>query len=434
MTAFDRFDPFERRISDALDEIAPTRRPVYLDDVFRLTARTAQRPRWTFLERWLSVDTTLARPGLARIPLRPLLVLALLALLAAAIAFAAGSRQRVPAPFGLADNGTIAYSFGGDLFVRDSLTGQSRLLFGGPGQEAFPSWSPDGQWIGYISTHDNVDHAIVARADGSGSRELAQIPPVGNARIVWRPDSQALAFIYDVSGTPQLSIARIDGSPAVVVDLGGLRPIDVLWRPPSGAQLLIKAHRAGDTMDLYTVQPDGSGLTSFGLPGTSDFGPEYTLSGSVYSQDGNTIAYNSVEKVTGENFSHFRVRLINADGTGGRAVEGPADPLVQEAWPVYSPDGRWIVVHRWEFTRDNPSAEGWLAVMPSDGSAAARDIGPRIAGGENTGLIKTWSPDGTRILMRADNTKQTFSIDPVSGTYETLVWTSELPDWQRIAR
>lgn len=433
MTAFDRFDPFERRISEAIDEIAATRRPDYLDDIFRLTARTAQRPRWAFIERWLSVDTTFARPGLARIPLRPLLVLALLALLAATIAFVAGSRQRVPAPFGPAGNGTVAYSFGGDLFVRDSLTGQSRLLFGGPGQEAFPSYSPDGQWISYVSTSDNVDHFMVARADGSGSRELAQIPPApSNAQAAWRPDSRAIAFVYDVAGIPRLSIAPIDGSPAVQLDLGGLRPLDVSWRPPSGAQLLIRTQAAGQT-GLYTINADGTGIKGLGLPGTSDFGTTYTLSGSTWSPDGKTIAYNSVEAIPGAGASHFRVRLINADGTDGRAVAGPSQVSVQEAWPVYSPDGRWIVVHRWVFKGDSPTAEGWLAVMPSDGSAPARDIGPRIPGGEDTGLSKVWSPDGTRVLMRADNTKQTFSIDPVSGSYEMLVWTSELPDWQRVA-
>jgi Tol biopolymer transport system component len=154
----------------------------------------------------------------------------------------------------------------------------------------------------------------------------------------------------------------------------------------------------------------------------------------VASPDGNTIAYNSVEPVPGAGNSHFRVRLINPDGSGDRAVTGPTDPLIQEAWPVYSPDGKWIVVHRWVFKGDSPTAEGWLAVMPADGSAAARDIGPRIPGGEDTGLSKVWSPDGSRVLMRSNNTLQAFSIDPVTGTYDPLTWTSNLPDWQRVAR
>ena len=72
--------------------------------------------------------------------------------------------------------------------------------------------------------------------------------------------------------------------------------------------------------------------------------------------------------------------------------------------------------------------------MPADGSAPARDIGPRIPGGENTGLSKAWSPDGTRVLMRTGNSTQVFSIDPVTGDSELLDWTTDLPDWQRTAR
>jgi hypothetical protein len=64
----------------------------------------------------------------------------------------------------------------------------------------------------------------------------------------------------------------------------------------------------------------------------------------------------------------------------------------------------------------------------------ARDIGPKIDGGEDTGLIKAWTPDGTRALVRAENTKQLFSIDPVTGSYEELPWGSDdLPDIQRLA-
>ena len=55
------------------------RNHIYLDDIFQATARTSQRPRWTFPERWLPVDTTLSpRPLVGRVPIRGLLLLLLL--------------------------------------------------------------------------------------------------------------------------------------------------------------------------------------------------------------------------------------------------------------------------------------------------------------------------------------------------------------------
>jgi hypothetical protein len=32
------------------------------------------------------------------------------------------------------------------------------------------------------------------------------------------------------------------------------------------------------------------------------------------------------------------------------------------------------------------------------------------------------------------NMHQVFSIDPTTGAYERVPWTTELPDWQRVAK
>jgi hypothetical protein len=66
MTTIDQFDPFERRITEAIVEIAAERRPDYLDSVLQVTARSRQRPRWALPERWLNVNRmTLAAAAVA---------------------------------------------------------------------------------------------------------------------------------------------------------------------------------------------------------------------------------------------------------------------------------------------------------------------------------------------------------------------------------
>ena len=40
MTAFDRFDLLDARVSGALEEIGAASRPDYIDDIFKVTART----------------------------------------------------------------------------------------------------------------------------------------------------------------------------------------------------------------------------------------------------------------------------------------------------------------------------------------------------------------------------------------------------------
>jgi hypothetical protein len=439
MTAVDRFDPFAGRVADALEGIAPASRPAYLDEVLAQTARTPQRPRWTFPGRWLPMQTVIPRSsGLARVPVRPLLILLLLLLLAAAVtALWAGSQPRVPSPFGLAANGRIAYTHAGDIWVRDTLDGGERVLVAADGDQSNASFSPDGQWLSYVTSIAGNDEFMVARADGSGGRRVAEIPRSGNAQAAWRPDSKAIGFIYDRRSVPHLSIVFPDGTPTIEIGMPGLIPLDLAWRPPNGAELLVRAKDAAGATDLYLMRSDGTDQRPLGLPiKQSGFGSGYTNSGAAWSPDGSTIAYNAIVREPGSDGEVFRVHLVDADGSNERPLPGPpSDPLgrpVHVSWPVYSPDGSSILVHNWHMS-DQPDAQGWLAVMPSDGSAPPRDIGPHIPGGNDTGLIKTWSPDGTQVLMRTDNTTTAYSIDPVSGLFEALDWTHDLPDWQRVA-
>jgi Tol biopolymer transport system component len=433
MTTFDRFDPFERRIGEALDGIAPLRRPDYLDDILQLTARSSQRRRWSFPGRWLPVDTTLARPTMfGRIPIRQLIVLAVLvALAAAALAFYVGTQKHVPPPFGLAANGQIAYVVGDDIYVRDTLTGVGRPLIVGPNKQFAPSFSPDGTRIAYASDVLGSDPFLIANADGSNPVQVGLIPPTGNAQAAWAPDSRRMALIYDSppAGVPTLFIVAADGS-SRAVDLGGLKPHDVAWLTPAGDRLLIRAEDAAGRMDFYAINVDGSSRTAFGLPGLTDYGPQFTLSGMSVSPDRSTIAYNGIEAIPGAQGDlrqHFRIHLVAADGTNDRSIPGPSDPFVHENWPVFSPDGKWIVAQRWKF--DSP--DGGLVLIAADGSEPTREIGPQSIGGE---LSKTWAPDGSRILVMNNQTNEIYLIDPVSGSSERITWAVDLPDWQRVAR
>lgn len=440
MTALDQFDPFARRIEEAFDEIAIPRRPPYIDDVLQLTARTSQRPRWTFPERWLPVDTTLARPALlgGRVPLRSIIVLALLAALIASLAIFAGSQRRLPPAFGPAANGQIAYVSNGDIYVRDALTGPGRLLIGGDLDQMAPAFSPDGTRMSYVSDVLGSDAFYLANADGSNAVQIATIQPAGNAQAAWAPDSRRMALIYEILGVPTLSIADVTGR-STPIDLGGLTPWDVAWIPPLGDRLLIRAAAAGDRMDFYTLRPDGSELRALGLDRVSDFGPQFTLSGPVITPDGKTILFNNAEAAHGtfnETFMRFRVHLVDIDGRNERALPGPEDPYYSESWPTVSPDGKWIVAHRWAFAHQVENPTSGLVILPVDGSAAARTVGLTFDGGDRTAWFKVWAPDSSRLFVMVEpepDVSHIYSLDPVSGETELLPWADELPDWQRVA-
>lgn len=433
MTALDRFDPFERRIGDAIDEIAAARVPDYLDDILRLTARSSQRPLWTFLERWLPVDSTLARPMLfgRSVPTRTIIVLVAALALIAATAFYVGTQKRLPPPYGPAANGQIVFGIDGDLYVVGDLTGQPRLLLAAEGRQGGVSHSPDGQLIAYDNVVSGVDHIWVANRDGTNPRQVMDRSYSGIS-FSWSPDSKYVAATTNTTGSNELWISPVDGSGGRLLDLGSLRPWDAQWDPIRPDVLLVRAEdKQTKIVDLYFVDLQGTVLSKLGLQGAMLYGPEYEFAGMAISPDGQTIAYNVVERdIPG--FDRFRAHLINRDGTNEREVAVPQtfDSPYSQAWSIFSPDGKWIAMESWVTDTEDFSAVNQIAVAPVDGSAPARWVGPSLPG---RSLVKTWAPDGSKVLMHVNDADDVYAIDPVTGAYQLLPWKSDFPDWQRVA-
>src|SRR6188474_2149422 len=150
MSAFDRSDRFQHELPDILTAIAAPREPDYVDDLLAQASATRQRPRWSFLERWLPMDATVRYSArVPSIPWRPIVVAALLIALVAAALLVAGSQQRIPPPFGPAKNGALLYG-DGDIYVREGIDGASRLLIGGPTDDFAAGFTRDGARMTFL--------------------------------------------------------------------------------------------------------------------------------------------------------------------------------------------------------------------------------------------------------------------------------------------
>ena len=170
-------DRFDRRLPAILDEISQPRTPDYFDDLLGLTARTRQRPAWTLPERWLPMVDIARQPAFARqVPWRPIAVLALiLLLLAASLAFVIGSRHPLPAPFGPARNGLVAYAKAGDIYTADPVTGEATAIVTGPETTCSPVCSLDGTRFAFERRW------ATARVRGTGSSSPGQTEPGSSA-------------------------------------------------------------------------------------------------------------------------------------------------------------------------------------------------------------------------------------------------------------
>lgn len=188
-------DRFEQRLPTRLEELAAPRVPSYFDDVIHTTARTRQRPTWSFAERWFPVSSITNRlVTTPRAPMRLVAVgiLAILAL-AALLIVASGSRPvPVPAPFGVAGNGRIAWADTTGAIVTAELDGVGpRPIVPGPGNDR-PQFSPDGTRLAYLRQTSSGAVVVVAAADGSDPVTLASVP--STIGLVWAPDSRSLVL------------------------------------------------------------------------------------------------------------------------------------------------------------------------------------------------------------------------------------------------
>ena len=424
---------FERQLPVTLNELADPRTPDYLDDLLWQTARTSQRPAWSFLERWLPMLDVVRQPVAApKIPWRSIgLAFALLALLIAMVAaLLVGGRANPPAPFGPASNGLVAYASEGDIFTADPVTGASTAIVSGPTTDINPRWSLDGTRLAFErKTEGDIGPGLLYVAQDDGSNPILVTPEAlpGIESYQFSPDGDELLISASPDRTPGILIAATDGSGIRKLDLP--RPAtNAAWRPPDGNEILFTDngnYTSGfgslyamnvETREIRVVLYREDGLNR---------------AHHMWSPDGTQIAY--VEWIDSSSLT-AQTHIIGADGSGERDLPLPEDAVWQAALS-WSNDGTRLLVIR-GYTGD---FEGSVAaVVPVDGSGFGVEF-------DTTGAIATgcctawaWAPDDTAILgTPTDAAGQPVGqvlLDPVAGTSTAVPWNStSLPTWQRLA-
>ncbi|HEV7809336.1 MAG TPA: hypothetical protein VGO64_01955, partial [Candidatus Limnocylindrales bacterium] len=371
-------DRLSTELPPILVDLADERMPDYIHDLLGRSAASSQRPAWTFPGRWIPMAELVAeRRFVPRLPLRALAVAALLALLVAGAVWFAGSRHRVPAPFGPAGNGLIVSAQGGDLFTGDPVTGRSQLLLGGPERDTSPLVSPDGERVAFLRGDARTFDLMVLRVEGGTPARASGTTVSDGITYEWAPDSRSLLLPY---ANGDLIRADAGGAPPVIVAHG----VDVdlhAFRPPDGGELLFQYHNS--VVGLFAMHPDGSGVRTI-LPAVGD-----EINGARWSPDGSRIVFARKSSDGTQ-----RLFVAAADGTGAVALTSDPRAWVETDF-VWSPDGTRVAFDRW--LRD-PATGNWNIQPVAIVTVASHELRAVGSVPVSEGSLFEWSPDGQSLL------------------------------------
>ncbi len=276
------------------------------------------------------------------------------------------------------DGRRIAMSVLTKVYTMDAAKGATaKRLTSGDNWEFKPAWSPDGQWIAYVTWSTNGGQIWKTRADGSGRPQQLTNVPAFYTDIVYSPDG---ARIIGLRGNQYMRQQTFS-------EFGGLRiPLDLVWLPAEGG-------------DVHLIVP-ARGLGH----------PHFAQDASrihVYSNSGLiSLRYDGTDRRT-----HLRVT--------GPARPGSTTPPAADA-VMLRPDGRWALA--------SVNNQLWVvAVPPYSGTAPTvnvrspslpvkrlTDIGADYFGWADGGKTLTWGI-GSTFFRRAFDSIDFTAQEPPSG-------------------
>ena len=132
----------------------------------------------------------------------------------------------------------VVFCYGGDLWKASTDGGHATRLTAHPGQELFPKFSPDGQWIAFTGQYDGDEQVYVMPTAGGIPKQLTYYPAAGPLPPRWGYDHQVYGWSPDGTKVLFRSLRDADGGKTLTglytVNVRGGLP-QMLPMPTSGA-------------------------------------------------------------------------------------------------------------------------------------------------------------------------------------------------------
>lgn len=166
------------------------------------------------------------------------------------------------------DGRQLAFSALTHLYVMDFPNGKARRVTHGNAREFQPAWSPDGQWLAYVTwSADEGGNIWKARADGEGAPQRLTSSPAFYMEVNWSKDASRIV-------ASRVARQRSLQNPIMEVFDREVEAFDLVWIPSEGGEAKLIAPARGAARPHFTNDPDriyvhfGQSLFSMRYDGT----------------------------------------------------------------------------------------------------------------------------------------------------------------------
>jgi Tol biopolymer transport system component len=271
-------------------------------------------------------------------------------------------------------------------------------------RDAYPFWSPDGKQIVFQSDRNATmlgrDQIYIMNADGSDVRRLT-FHEASDETPVWSPDGTKILFSsYITQENNELFIMNADGSEMHQLTDNPGRDGHQKFSG-DGNQIVFNSVRNGtDDYEIYIMDVDGTNVTRL-----TDFDGWDTY--PSISPDGSKILWRRILPTGGSSSSgrNSEIFIMNRDGSDVTNLTNHPD---FDGYPSWSPDGSKIAFASNRGRKEDFRGNFHIYIMNSDGTSVTKIL-------DNDKLVEDarpmWSPDGSRIMFNRQYVANESSMD-----------------------
>jgi len=213
-----------------------------------------------------------------------------------------------------------------NIWLRRVADSSERQLTGGPGGDYQPNWDPNGRNIVFFSARDGNPDIWSVQLSGGRLTQLTTNPAT-DTNPFYSPDGQQIAFLSDRGGRSEVWVMGADGSSPRRLTSIGAGGHFLRWSK-DGKSIVFRAE-SGTQIRIFRVSVENGSLTR--LPDIAS---------------GAHMSFSPDESLILDVKGHKALWVYPLNGKPAYQVFAFADPDVRIDYPVWSPDGGWVLFDR----------------------------------------------------------------------------------------